>query len=58
MFTARGWTASLGVALATEFFLAAVPAQITFAPDASGTVTEFALEQNGRKPHALRVEKP
>ncbi len=42
----------------TEFFLTAVPAKITFAPDASGKVTEFVLEQNGRKLHALRIEKP
>lgn len=42
----------------TEFFLTAAPAKITFAPDASGKVTEFVLNQGGRTLHALRLEKP
>jgi len=39
----------------TEFFLTAVPATITFAPDASGHVSEFVLHQNGLTPHAKRI---
>ncbi len=42
----------------SEFFLTGVFAKITFTPGASGKVTEFVLEQNGRKLHALRIEKP
>lgn len=49
---------SLYASSPTEFFLTSAPVKITFVPDASGTVNEFVLHQDGRTPHALRVEKP
>ena len=49
---------TLYAASSTEFFLRAVPAKITFSPDGAGKVTEFVLHQNGRTPHAMRIEKP